>query len=135
MLGFAMPKAVTVAFGVLLIVHGLVHLMGTAVYTKLGSIEGLPYKTTLLDGRWELGERGMRLFGALWVLPALGFVIGGAALLVGQAVWVPLVVVMSLVSLVMTVLDFRVAFAGAILNMVILAILWLGPTLRSRLGG
>ncbi len=130
-----MPKAANVAFALLLIVHGLVHLMGTTVYVKLGSIEGLPYKTTLLDGRWELGERGMRLFGALWVLPGLGFVLGGATLLVGQAMWVPLVMVMSLVSLVMTVLDFRVAFAGVILNVVILAVVWLGPILRSRLGG
>jgi hypothetical protein len=130
-----MPKAAAVAFGLLLIVHGVVHLLGTTVYMKLGSIEGLPYKTTLLDGRWQLGERGMRVFGALWVLPALGFVVGGAALLVGQAVWVPIVVVMSVVSLVMTLLDFKVAFAGTILDVVILAILWLGPIVRSRMGG
>ena len=126
-----MPKAAIVALGMLLIAHGLVHLMGTTVYMKLGTIEGLPYKTTLLGGRWDLGERGMRLFGALWVLPALGFVLGGAALLVGQALWVPIVVVTTLLSLVMTVLDFRAAFVGAILNVAILATVWLGPILRS----
>ena len=126
-----MPKAAIVALGMLLIAHGLVHLMGTTVYMKLGTIEGLPYKTTLLGGRWDLGERGMRLFGALWVLPALGFVLGGAALLVGQAMWVPIVVVTTLLSLVMTVLDFRAAFVGAILNVAILATVWLGSILRS----
>jgi len=130
-----MQRIAVVAFAGLLILHGLIHLMGTTVYMKLGRIEGLPHKTTLLSGRWDLGESGMRLFGALWLLPAIGFVLGGAALLAGHAMWVPLVVVTTLLSLVLTVLDFSAAYAGAILNAVILAIVWLGPVLRSRLGG
>jgi hypothetical protein len=130
-----MHRIAIVAFASLLILHGLIHLMGTTVYMKLGRLEGLPYKTTLLRGRWELGESGMRFFGALWVLPAVGFVLGGAALLAGHAMWVPLVVVTTLVSLVLTVLDFSAAYAGAVLNAVILAIVWLGPLVRSRLSG
>jgi hypothetical protein len=109
--------------------------MGTAVYMKLVRIEGLPYKTTLLGGRWNLGGPGMRFFGALWALPAFGFVRGGVALLAGHAMWVPVVVVTTLVSLLLTVLDFSAAYAGAILNAVILAMVWLGPVIRSRLGG
>jgi hypothetical protein len=130
-----MQRIAVVAFGCLLILHGLIHLMGTTVYMKLGRIEGLPYKTRLLSGRWDLGESGMRLFGALWVLPAIGFVLGGATLLADHAMWVPLVVVTTLVSLVLTVLDLSAAYAGAILNAVILTIVWLGPVVRSRLGG
>jgi hypothetical protein len=130
-----MQRIAVVVFAGLLILHGLIHLMGTTVYMKLGRIEGLPYKTTLLSGRWDIGEPGIRLFGALWALPALGFVLGGAALFAGHAMWVPLVVVTTLVSLVLTVLDFSAAYAGAILNAVILAMVWLGPVVRSRLGG
>ena len=50
-----------------LVVHGLIHLMGTAVYIRLAEVKGLTYKTTLLSGHWELGEGGIRVFGALWV--------------------------------------------------------------------
>jgi hypothetical protein len=56
-----MQKVALVTFAVLLIVHGLIHLMGTTVYMKLGHAQGIPYKTTLLGGRWELGEAGMRV--------------------------------------------------------------------------
>ena len=32
---------------------------------KLAEINELPYKTSLLKGRWEIGEAGIRVFGAL----------------------------------------------------------------------
>ena len=129
-----MQKLAVGAFAILLILHGLVHLMGTTVYMKLGRIEGLPYKTTLLNGRWDLGEQGMRVFGALWVLPAVGFALAGAALLVDHAMWLSLVIASCLVSLALTALDLKAAFAGAILNALILALIWLGPVVRSRIG-
>jgi len=66
-----------------LVVHGLIHLMGTAVYIRLAEVKGLTYKTTLLSGHWELGEGGIRVFGALWVLPAIGFVAAALALATG----------------------------------------------------
>jgi len=52
---------------------------------RLGNVEALPYKTTLLGGRWELGEGGIRVFGALWLIPAVGFGLAGAALMAGWA--------------------------------------------------
>ena len=130
-----MQKVALVAASAVLIVHGLIHLMGTTVYLKLGKIEGLPYKTTLLNGRWDLGERGMRVFGALWVLPALGFVLGGVAVLAGWTSWLPMVTATTVFSLVLTVLDWQAAFAGAILNALILGLIWLGPIFLSRLTG
>ena len=115
-----------------LVLHGLIHLMGTTVYMRLGEIQGLPYKTTLLGGRW--GERGMRLFGALWVLPALGFVLSAIALLAGWASWRLLLVGVTILSLVLTGLDWGAAYAGVFVSGVILAILWLGPRLAAWVG-
>jgi len=37
----------------------------------------------LLGGRWDLGEGGIRVFGALWAAAAIGFVAAAAALLAG----------------------------------------------------
>jgi hypothetical protein len=64
-----------------------------------------------------------------------GFVLGGAALFAGQALWAPVVVGTTVLSLVLTVLDLRAAYAGAVLNALILGIVWLGPIIGSRLGG
>lgn len=126
-----MPKIVIILAVVVLVVHGLIHLMGTAVYMKLAEVKGLSYKTTLLSGRWDLGAGGIRVFGALWVLPAIGFVVAALALLAGWDWWQPLLVGVTLLSLALTGLDWSNAFMGAGIDILILAILWLGPRIAA----
>jgi hypothetical protein len=125
---------IALAFIVLvLVVHGLIHLMGTAVYMRLAEIKGLSYKTTLLNGHWDLGEGGIRVFGALWVLPAIGFIAAAFALLAGWDWWQPVLLGTTLLSLALTGLDWSNAFMGAITDIAILAILWLGPQFAGSL--
>jgi hypothetical protein len=114
-----MPKLALSFVVVVLIVHGLIHLMGATVYLRLGEVQGLPYKTTLLNGRLNLGSTGIGIFGALWVAPAFGFVLAAVALAFGWSWWLPALLGAALVSLVLTGLDWNVAFAGAIVNVVI----------------
>lgn len=122
-----MSKIVIMLAVSILVVHGIIHLMGTAVYMKLAEINGLSYKTTLLSGRLDLGEGGSRVFGALWVLPAIGFIVAALALLEGWEWWQPVMVGVTLLSLALTGLDWSGAFMGAIIDIAILALLWLGP--------
>lgn len=117
-------KTLSVIAALILILHGLIHLMGTVTYMKLGVVEGLTYKTTLLGGRWDLGESGIRIYGALWAVATIGFVLASIAMLFGWAWWRPVLAGVAAFSLALTVLDWKVASAGAILNIVILA--WLG---------
>jgi hypothetical protein len=114
---------VTTLAAVALALHGLIHLMGTAVYMRLGEVKGLSYKTTLVGGCWDLGERGMSVFGALWVLPAIGFLAAALALLGGWNWWLPVLVVATLLSLALTGLDWSNAFRGAFIDVAILVIL------------
>jgi len=124
-----MLKLLTITAAIILILHGLIHLMGTTVYMQLGTVEGLRYKTTLLGGRWEVGQNGMRIFGALWAVAALGFVLASVAWLAGWAWWSPALLAVTLFSLVLTALDWREAVMGVVVNLVILGALWLGPRL------
>ncbi len=121
--------------GVFLALHGLVHLMGAASYLKLATVEGLPYKTTVLGGRLNLGESGAGVFGLLWVLAALGFLLAAAAHLFGWAWWLPwwrpALIAVTLLSLALTVLDAGAAKAGIVVNLVILALILL-PTLSAH---
>jgi membrane protease YdiL (CAAX protease family) len=64
-----MSKTIIIVAALILILHGLIHLIGTTIYMKLGTVEGLSCKTTLLGGRWDVGEGGIWMFGALWVVP------------------------------------------------------------------
>ena len=118
-----MSKVLTILFAVLVILHGLVHLMGTTVYMKWDQIEALPYKTALLNGRWELGETGMKVFGSLWLIPLLGFLLSGTALLAGWSWGETVLAASALVSLVLTILDWQVAYAGIGVNIIILIVL------------
>lgn len=122
-------RIVIILAAIVLIVHGLMHLMGTAVYMRLAEIKGLAYKTTLLGGRWDLGEGGILVFGALRVLPAIGFVAAALALLAGWRWWEPVLLGATLWSLALASLDWNGAFTGVIVDIAILAVLWLVPPL------
>jgi hypothetical protein len=125
------PRILTIIAAVVLILHGLIHLIGTAVYVRRVEIKGLSYKTTLLGGRWDLGDAGIRVFGLLWILPAVGFVAVALALFAGWMWWKPVLAGVALVSLALTTLDWSSAFMGAIVDIVILALVLLAPRIAS----
>ena len=124
-------RILTIIASIVLALHGLIHLMGTAAYMKLVAIQQLPYKTTVLGGRWDLGPRGTAVYGALWAVAAIGFIVATLALLGGWSWWQPVLLGVTLFSLVLTALDWGVAYAGVIVNIAILAILMLGPHITS----
>ncbi len=106
-----------------LVLHGLIHLLGTAVYLQFAEIPEFPYKTTLLGGYWDVGTVGIRVFGLLWAGAAVGFVIVAVAFLLDETVWRPILLGTSFFSLVLTLLDWTVAYAGIAVNIGILAAL------------
>ena len=130
-----MIKALTWAAALVLALHGLVHLMGTTVYMKLGTLEGLPYKTTLLDGRWDLGDGGIRVVGAVWAVAAAAFVAAAVGWVGGWDAWRPVLLGATLLSLVLTTLDATRAPVGIAVNLAILVLLWLAPQLVGRMAG
>ncbi len=127
-----MIKIISIAFMALLAAHGLIHLMGLVAYWPLGKIAELPYKTTLLSGRWEVGASGMRLFSALWLLAALGFVTAAIALAFGRPWWAPILLGTVVLSLVVCILDWKVASVGGWVNVALLVLLFLVFGLRVK---
>jgi len=119
-----MQRALVIAAAVVLVLHGLIHLMGTAAYLKLANVTGIPYKTTLLNRRWDVGDTGIRVFGVLWTVAAFGFIVAAVALLAGSTWWRSVLLAVTGLSLVLTALDWNVAFAGVFVNVAILAVLF-----------
>lgn len=130
-----MSKIILTVAAVVLILHGLIHFMGTTSYLQLADLPELPYKTTVLDGRWDLGESGVAVYGVLWAVAAIGFVIAALAFWLGWAWWQPVLLGVTLLSLALTILDWNVAFVGVIVNVAILALLWLEPRMGAVLAG
>jgi hypothetical protein len=107
-----------------LIAHGLIHLLGTTVYLRLGEVSGFPYKTTLLGNSWDIGPVGIGIFGAMWAVAAVGFIVAAIAMLTGSSWWQSVLVTVTVFSLLLTGLDWNLAFAGVALNLVILALVF-----------
>jgi hypothetical protein len=64
---------------VLLVAHGVAHLVGFVAGWRLAELPELPYKTTVLGGHVDVGDIGARVMGTVWLGAAVWFVIAGAA--------------------------------------------------------
>lgn len=119
-------KKIHVFAAIALALHGLIHLMGTITYLQIGTIEGFTYKSTLLNGSWDLGPSGIAVFGALWAVAANGFLAAAVSILIDRDYAQPMLLAMTLFSLTLTALDWSTAYAGIIVNLIILVAIWIG---------
>ncbi|TYL39958.1 ABC transporter permease [Natronococcus pandeyae] len=115
-----MSRLLTYVGSIVLLGHGMIHLLGTAVYLGLADVAEFPYKTTLLGGAVNVGDVGMRVFGVLWAVAAIGFVAAAGAVLVDWDHWPLVVGAVAIFSLGLTTLDYTVAYAGIVVNLGIL---------------
>jgi hypothetical protein len=105
--------------------HGLIHLIGFVVPWRIATVSGFPYRTTTAGGLADLGDVGVRLVGAVWLVCALGFVVAGVG--IGRrAPWsLPLTAVLAVVSLVVCLIGLPETAAGIVVNVAILgAVVW-----------
>lgn len=109
--------------GVALIAHGFAHLVGFLVPWKLAKFPEAPFKTTVVGGRFDIGEAGVRVVGSLWLIAALAFAVGGVGVLLTAAWWAPVVLISALFSLVLGVLGLPESRFGIVVDLVILGYL------------
>lgn len=118
-----------VAPAALFVLHGIAHLPGFAVAWRLTTTPELPYKTTLLGGRVDLGDAGIRVLGLLWLAAGLGFLAAAVATWRGSTTWPTLALVLALVSLVLCVAAWPDSRIGVVVNLAILVLLLMGGRL------
>jgi hypothetical protein len=104
-----------------MILHGIAHLVGFAGAWHVGE---LPYKTTVLAGRVDLGDAGIRATGVLWLAAAVAFVIVGAGTALNYGWWARATLYVTLASLALTMIEFPEAKIGLVVNLAILAVLF-----------
>jgi hypothetical protein len=116
-----------------LLAHGLAHLVGLAGSWQFGT--GIPHKTTLLSGRLDLGEGGIRAFGVVWLIGALAFAAAGAALILAAPNWTTLVLAAAAFSLVISLLALPDALIGVWINVGLLGFVFLAARVPWLRGG
>jgi len=76
-----------VALALLMIVHGIAHLVGFVVPWRLIELPAQPYRTTILRGAVDFGEAGIRLYAGAWLILAVSFAALAAGLLLRAQWW------------------------------------------------
>ena len=66
----------------------------------------------------------------LWGIAGIGFIASAVAALGRAAWWHSVLLPVTCLSLLLTLLDWRVAFAGVVVNVVVFGVLLFSPTLR-----
>jgi hypothetical protein len=110
------------------ILHGIAHLVGFAV--PWGLVKTAPYKTTILAGKIDVHDAGIRIIGLLWLLAALVFAAAGIALLTRQGWWRPATLVAASYSFVLCIVNWPDSRIGAVINVAIVVFL----ALQARAG-
>jgi hypothetical protein len=62
-----------------LVAHGIAHLVGFVASWQLAELRDLPYKTTILGGRLDVDDAGIRVIGLFWFAAAVAFAVAGFA--------------------------------------------------------
>jgi hypothetical protein len=114
---------------IVLIGHGLVHLIGFVVPWRQVTVGGLKYTTTVLAGRVDIGTAGIRLFGLFWLVATVGYVVAGIGVFTMQPWWQTLTLGVTLLSLVLCLLALPDTVFGALINLAILGYLFYADNL------
>jgi hypothetical protein len=100
--------------------HGVAHLVGFVGAWRLAAPETVPYATTVLAGRVDLGDAGIRALGVLWLLTAAAFWLVAFGEATGREWWLRAAAFVALASLALSVLGWPEARIGVAVNVAIL---------------
>ena len=117
-----------VMIGVFFVLHGLVHLLWFVVPWQVTTVDGLPYATTILAGRLDVGRAGIRIVGLFWLAATVLWLAAGLALVFAAPWWPGLAAAAAVFSAALCVLGLPVAKYGLAINAAILLLLVLNQS-------
>jgi hypothetical protein len=115
--------------GLILALHGIVHIVGFIVPWRLLTTAGTDYHTTILGGALDIGDGGMRALGVVWLIVAALFLTAGYASATQQVWWMPLAFALAAVSLMLCLLELPETIFGVLLNAALIVFLAVGARL------
>jgi hypothetical protein len=114
------------ALSVLMALHGVAHLVGFVGPWRFAVRATAPYKTTVLAGRFDVGDRGIRVVGALWLLTALAFLFAAVGGATNSSWWIAVAATVTVASVALSAVEWPEVRIGLLVNLGIIAALALG---------
>jgi hypothetical protein len=99
------------------------------VFLQIAEFGDISYTTTVLGGRLDIGDVGMRVLGVVWLLITVAFVIAGVTIFFSPPWWWSFTLAVTVASLIVTLLGWPDAKFGVLANIIILLFLFFGPRL------
>lgn len=118
-----------IALAIAMVLHGAAHLVGLAESWQWSMTESVPFKTTVLGGRLNLGLVGIRVAGLLWLLATLAFGLVAAGAVINTEWWGSLALHTAVASLVLCVVWWPESRVGVAVNAVLIGTLVAGREL------
>jgi len=106
---------------VVLVLHGVIHLIGFVSPWRIASIEGFAYRSTVFNGALDVGDLSVRAIGSVWLGLMVGFLAAGFGVWRGKAWAFGLTGVLAIVSLVVCLAGLPETAAGVAIDLAILA--------------
>jgi len=120
--------------------HGVCHLPRFAVSWQLLALPELPYRTSILGGRLDLGAGGLRAWGVLWLALAVAFGVYALGVWTRASWWLRVTPILIAISAPCCLFALPEARPGLAANLVLLvlayaAIRFPGPLIALRHSG
>jgi hypothetical protein len=126
---------VAVVLALLLLAHGFAHLVGFVGPWKIGKPDPKQPYTTLLAGRLDVGDTGIRVVGILWLLAAVAFGVLALAVLTEAPWWQPAAIWIASYSLALSILGLPASWIGIAVDIILLAYVLYAHRLALLLAG
>ena len=108
----------------IIIAHGIAHLVGFFIYWKLSpGTEDTPYKTKIFFSEIEISTLGVSILGFIYLILAILFVIIGILLFIKRIQFNDtIILVVLLFSLIITIIDLMPTIIGLFINIIYLTL-------------
>jgi hypothetical protein len=116
-----MSRFLHIAAALVFLAHGFAHIVGFVGHWRLS--EKIPYRTTILGGRVDLGPAGGRLLGIVWLLLALNFALVAWGVAARTIWWQTGALAAAGVSLILCLTEWPDGRIGAAVNVAIIVVL------------
>ena len=112
-----------IVLAALIALHGLAHMVGFAA--PFGYLKNPPPMDSLFVNRLAITDSGMKVLGIFWFVAAFVFVAAAVGLIRRDSWWAPLTLVACLLSLALTVAFLPYAKFGLLVDVALIAFLYL----------
>lgn len=108
-----------------LFIHGIAHLVGFVVPWQIVKIDEMPYSTTILNNKINIGDLGIRIYGVFWLLLSFAFFQSVYFIFSNNPVWYIFTIYVTLISIFFCILGLPDTKIGVFANFLILLVLFI----------